>query len=42
MKRTIVIAILCCVVGLVLGFIAANVILQISIDDLVNEVWRVM
>lgn len=42
MKRTIVIGILCGLVGLVLGFIAANVILQISLNDLVNEVWSAM
>jgi ABC-type antimicrobial peptide transport system permease subunit len=42
MKRTIVIAILGGLVGLVLGFIAANVIFQIRVDDLITEVWRAM
>lgn len=42
MKWTIVIAILCGLVGLALGFIAANVTFQISVDDLITEVWRAM
>lgn len=42
MKRTIVIAILCGLVGLVLGFIAANVIFQISVDEFITELWRTM
>lgn len=42
MKRTIVVAILCGLAGLVLGFIAANVIFEISVDNLITEIWRAL